>query len=157
MNPMKYQSSRRSQVKDGDTIKAESEARIENRLALLRDTFGEDDARVHQVQTRIAELIELDTPHAWYISSLYATWATRYPDDILNPPKLPCNCDEARGWVSTRDEETGTVSSRPCARCNSKVFPILEEYWESLANPLQQRVVADDVPPPEEPWGSEPF
>lgn len=107
----------------------ECRERIAERVAVLVDTFGESDARVHRVKNRLLELCEMPgaTPANWHIAAMYAAWATKNPGEITRELTFDCTCGAGNGWVIETDESGRIAALRPCSRCNQEVFSYLYE------------------------------
>lgn len=123
-----------------DVVRSPSEYQhlIEERIQVLRDTFGERDQRVRRVESRVAEMTEDPTPAKWHIAALYVAWATKNPGDILHEPTYDCSCGAGRGWVAELDERGRIAFLRPCSRCNAKVFEVLYQQGESRVSAGQR-------------------
>lgn len=130
-------------------IKPEAECKkaIEERLQVLRDTFGENDARVRKVEGRVDEMTELDAPANWHIAAMYTAWATKNPSEITREPVYDCTCADGKGWVIETDESGRISSLRPCSRCNQEIFQYVYEKGGLKVTAGQ----GDNEPPPREP------
>lgn len=135
----------------------ECRERIAERVAVLVDTFGKDDSRVHKVKNRLLELCDLvegATPANWQIASMYAAWATKNPEEITRQVTYDCTCGAGNGWVIETDESGRIGDLRPCSRCNQEVFSYLYEKGNiKMDGPVTGAPTASLhlVPPIEEP------